>query len=42
MPLGQNVGSNIKELETNGKKKRSHAQIIAIALNAAGKGYDKK
>lgn len=47
MPLGKNVGKNIKELMADNKKKgrakgangkaRSKKQIIAIALNAAGK-----
>jgi len=47
MPLGKNVGKNIKELTKDNKKKgkargangkvRSRKQILAIALNAAGK-----
>lgn len=47
MPLGKDVGKNIKELKKDNKKKgkargangklRSMKQIIAIALNAAGK-----
>ena len=47
MPLGKNVSKNIKELYKDNKKKgkakgangktRSRKQIIAIALNAAGK-----
>lgn len=47
MPLGKNVGKNIKELMRDNKKKgkargangkvRGKKQIIAIALNAAGK-----
>ena len=46
-PLGKNVGKNIKELiadnHKSGKergangKSRSRAQIVAIALHAAGK-----
>lgn len=49
MPLGKNVSANIKELYKDNKKKgkargangkpRSRAQIIAIAMSAAGKGY---
>lgn len=48
MPLGKSVKANFKELYNDNKKKgkargangktRSRAQIIAIALNAAGKG----
>lgn len=48
MPLTGNVSSNIKELYKDNKrsgkargangKPRSRKQIIAIALNAAGKG----
>jgi len=51
MPLGKNVGKNIKELMADNKKKgkergaggkkRSKKQIIAIALNAAGKSKKK-
>jgi hypothetical protein len=51
MPLTKNVSSNIKELYADNKKKgkakgangkaRSRKQIIAIALNAAGKGRSK-
>jgi hypothetical protein len=47
MPLTKNVGKNIKELNKDNKKKgkakgangkvRSKKQILAIALNAAGK-----
>jgi len=47
MPLGKNVGKNIKELMKDNMKKgkakgangkaRRRKQIIAIALNAAGK-----
>lgn len=47
MPLGKNVGKNIRELMKDNKKKgkargangkpRSRKQIIAIALHAAGK-----
>lgn len=39
MPLlkgKKHIGDNIKELETNGSRPRSHKQILAIALNAAG------
>lgn len=48
MPLGKDVGANIKELTADNKKSgkakgangkvRGRKQIIAIALNAAGKG----
>lgn len=51
MPLGKNVSSNIRELYADNKKKgkargaggtpRSKAQIIAIALSAAGKSKGK-
>lgn len=51
MPLGRNIGKNIKELMLDNKKKgkargasgkpRSKKQIIAIALNAAGKSKKK-
>lgn len=51
MPLGKNVGKNIKELKADNKKSgkargangkpRSKAQILAIALNAAGKSKKK-
>lgn len=47
MPLGRDVGKNIRELKADNKKSgkakgaggkpRSDAQIKAIALNAAGK-----
>ncbi len=47
MPLGKNVGRNIKELMADNKKRgkergaggkpRSRKQIIAISLKAAGK-----
>lgn len=47
MPLGKNVGSNIKELMADNKKSgkekgaggkaRSRGQILAIALKSAGK-----
>jgi len=47
MPLGENISKNIKELYADnaksgkakgaGGKARSRAQIIAIAMNAAGK-----
>jgi hypothetical protein len=52
MPLGKNVSKNISELYKDNKKKgmakgakgkpRSREQIIAIALNAAGKMQRKK
>lgn len=51
MPLGKNVSKNISELTADNKKKgkakgaggkaRSRKQIIAIALNAAGKSKPK-
>lgn len=51
MPLTKNVGKNIKELLKDNKKKgkargangkpRSRKQILAIALNAAGKSKKK-
>lgn len=31
-----NVGANIKELTEHGSRPRSHEQIVAIALHAAG------
>lgn len=37
MPLGRNVGANIRELTEHGSRPRSHKQIVAIALHAAGK-----
>lgn len=47
MPLGKNVGQNVRELMADNKKSgkakgangksRSRKQIVAIALNAAGK-----
>lgn len=47
MPLGKNVGKNIRELRADNKKPgkarghkgtpRSKKQILAIALSAAGK-----
>jgi hypothetical protein len=47
MPLGKNVGKNIKELMADNRKKgsargaggktRSRSQVLAIALSAAGK-----
>lgn len=50
-PLGKNVSKNIRELSADNKKKgkargangkvRSRKQIIAIALNAAGKSRKK-
>lgn len=52
MPLGKNVQKNIKELYKDNKKKgkakgangkaRSRKQIIAIAMNVAGKSMTKK
>ena len=51
MPLGKNVGKNVKELYADNKKSgkergangkpRGRAQIIAIAMNAAGKSKKK-
>lgn len=51
MPLGKNVKANFKELYADNKKSgkargangkvRPRNQIIAIALNAAGKGKKK-
>jgi hypothetical protein len=51
MPLGKNVSKNISELYADNKKQgkargaggkpRSRAQIIAIALSAAGKSKNK-
>ncbi len=51
MPLGKNVGANIKELKKDNKKSgkakgangkvRPQKQIVAIALNAAGKSKKK-
>jgi hypothetical protein len=51
MPLGKNVSANISELYADNKKKgkergaegkpRPRAQIIAIALTAAGKSKEK-
>ena len=51
MPLGKNVSANIHELYADNKKKgkargaggvaRPRAQIIAIALTAAGKSKGK-
>ena len=51
MPLTKDVGANIRELMKDNKKKgkargangkvRSRKQIIAIALNAAGKSKKK-
>jgi len=36
MPLGADIGANIRELRSvNKKRKRSKKQIIAIALSAA-------
>lgn len=53
MPLGKDVGKNIRELKADNKKKgkergaggkmRSQKQILAIALSAVGKSkYGKK
>jgi hypothetical protein len=52
MPLGKDVGKNIKELVADNKKSgkekgangkvRGRKQIIAIALNAAGKSHQRK
>ena len=52
MPLGKNVSRNIEELHSDNKKTgkakgangkvRSNKQIIAIALNAAGKSKNNK
>lgn len=45
MPLKKgikNIGSNIKELEEHGKRKRSKKQIVAIALNVANPNKKKK
>ena len=51
MPLGRNVSKNISELYADNKKSgkakgamgkaRSRAQMIAIALSAAGRGKKK-
>ena len=51
MPLGKNVGANVKELmrdnlkkgkeKGTGGKARPKAQVIAIALKAAGKSKKK-
>ena len=39
MPLkkGKSVSANISELKHSGKRKRSHKQIVAIAMKAAGR-----
>jgi len=52
VPLGKDVGKNIKELKADNKKKgkergaygkpRSKAQILAISLAAAGKSKNGK
>jgi len=45
MPLKKgkkNIGSNIKELEEHGTRKRSKKQIIAIALHTANVKKKKK
>ena len=52
MPLSKDVGTNIRELYKDNKKKgkargaggkkRSRKQIIAIAMSAAGKSKKKK
>ena len=40
LPGKQNIGRNISELTHHGKRKRSHAQIVAIALaEARRRGY---
>lgn len=39
LPGKANIGANVKELETNGSRPRSKAQILAIALHTA---LDKK
>lgn len=51
MPLGKDIGKNIKELRADNKKSgtargangkvRGKKQILAIALNAAGKSKKK-
>lgn len=51
MPLGKDIGKNIRELRADNKKTgkargnkgtpRSKKQILAIALNAAGKSKKK-
>lgn len=45
MPLKKgvkNIGSNIKELEEHGTRKRSKKQIVAIALHVAKVNKKKK
>ena len=52
MPLWKNIGKNIRELKKDNKKKgkakgaggkaRPMKQIVAIALNAAGKSKKRK
>jgi len=52
MPLGRDVGKNIRELKADNRKKgkargaggkaRPQKQILAIALNAAGKSKKKR
>jgi hypothetical protein len=42
MPLGSNVGANIRELVHHGSRPRSRKQIIAIAMNAARRGKRSK
>ncbi len=36
LPGKQNIGRNIRELQQNGSRPRSRAQILAIALHTAG------
>lgn len=45
MPLlkgKSNIGRNIRELQQNGSRPRSHKQIVAIALHAADPKAKKK
>lgn len=41
MPLGKDVSKNMHELAHSGKD-RSHEQMVAIAMSAAGKSNKKK